>query len=129
MKFTLRLRTASAPLSRLFYENELAMFKLEGSIWVSGCTLRAIDSDDTRLELSTFHSAPGESAFFILTVDNCQREFLRLLNTEFVSGGKILPGKNGRFGIFEYPAGRNFTMEDPAGNKFLIHEDFSPETM
>lgn len=100
------------------------MFRLVGTLWESACTLRATASEDIELELADFHNPPSDAALFILTTDDCNREFKRLVNTHFASGGRVVPNKHGRLDVFEYPAGANFMMEDPSGNRFLIHEDF-----
>lgn len=88
--------------------------------------MRSVASADIEIELADFHNPPSETALFILTTDDCNREFKRLVNTHFASGGRIVPNEQGRLDIFEYPAGANFMMEDPSGNRFLIHEDFGP---
>ena len=100
------------------------MFRLKGELWDSACQMLAIDSDALELELTTYNRKPSEEPIFTLIVKNCDHEFARLRATNFASGGRILPNEAGALELFEYPAGKNFSMEDPAGNRFLIHEDY-----
>ena len=127
MKMTLMLRTESPVNSRQFYEIELGMFKLQGEMWDWAFSMSAIDNEAFSLEFTTYHRATSEVPIFRLTVKNCDREFARLRATTFTSGGRIVPNKRGVLEVFEYPAGKNFQMEDPAGNRFIIHEDYTVE--
>lgn len=127
MKMIVLLKAESPELSRQFYENELGMFKLRGAMWDSGCTMQAVTNDDLSIELTTYNRNPTEEPAFTLVVDNCQREFNRLCAIHFSSGARIVPNKDGVLELFEYPAGKNFMMEDPGGNRFVIHEDYRPD--
>lgn len=119
------LRADSPAASRQFYEDELCMFKLKGELWDFACQMCAVASDAFELELTTYNREPTEDPVFTLIVKNCDLEFARLRATNFASGGRIVPNDSGVLEIFEYPAGKNFSMEDPAGNRFLIHEDYA----
>lgn len=127
MKMILLLKADPVAVSRQFYEDELRMFKLKGDMWDSACTMVANDSDDLELELTTYNRQPSEEPAFTLTVANCDKEFARLRATTFSSGGRIVPNERGELEVFEYPAGKSFMLEDPAGNRFLIHEDYPAE--
>lgn len=119
------VRAVSIEQSRQFYEDELAMFKHVGAVWESACALRPRGSNAFELNLGTYYNPPGDQAMFFLVVANCDREFARLRAVHFASGGRIVPDKDGRVDVFEYPGGKNFLMEDPAGNRFVIHEDYA----
>ncbi len=103
------------------------MFRLKGEMWDSACQMAAIGSDDIELELTNYNREPSASPVFTLMVDDCKREFARLRATQFSSGGRLVPNENGVVEVFEYPAGKNFMMEDPSGNRFMIHEDYNPQ--
>lgn len=127
MKMILLLKADPVAASRQFYEEELRMFKLKGEMWDSACSLVAADSDDLELELTTYNRQPTEEPAFTLIVADCDKEFARLSATTFSSGGRIVPNERGALEVFEYPAGKSFMLEDPAGNRFLIHEDYAPQ--
>jgi predicted enzyme related to lactoylglutathione lyase len=129
MKFIVLLKADSPAMSRQFYEDELGLFKLQGELWDSACTMQAIYSDEFGIELTTYNRAPAEEPAFTLIVPDCAREFARLRATSFGSGARIVPNKDGVVEIFEYPAGKNFMMEDPSGNRFMIHEDYRPDAV
>lgn len=125
MRMNVLLKTESASVSRQFYEDELAMFKLEGELWERACSLRALNDDSFGIQLASYFNPPPDLAMplFSLLVENCAREFSRLLKTTFASGGRLVPDDNGIVEMFEYPGGKNFIMEDPSGNRFLIAQD------
>lgn len=125
MKMIVLLKAASPALSRQFYEAELGLFKLKGEMWESACTMQAVESADVEVELTRYHRAPSEVPAFTLVVPDCAREFARLRTTHFASGGRLVPDDKGELAMFDYPGGANFMMEDPDGNRFLIHEDFT----
>ena len=127
MKLSLMLRANSPSASRQFYENELGMFRLKGEMWDSACQMVAIGNDSLELELTNYNREPSESPVFTLMVDDCEREFARLRATQFSSGGRLVPDDKGVVEVFEYPAGKNFMLEDPSGNRFMIHEDYKPQ--
>lgn len=124
MKTILLLKADSIAASRQFYEDELRMFKLKGDMWDSACSMLANDSDQLELELTTYNRPPSQEPIFTLVVASCDDEFDRLNSTAFASGGRLVPNDRGIPEVFEYPAGKNFMLEDPAGNRFLIHEDY-----
>ena len=126
MKLSLMLRADSPSASRQFYEDELGMFRLKGEMWDSACQMVAVSNDDIELELTDYNREASDSPVFTLMVDDCDREFARLRATGFASGARIVPNDNGVVAVFEYPAGKNFMMEDPSGNRFMIHEDYKP---
>ena len=117
-RMTLMLRTESPVDSRQFYENELGMFKLQGEMWDWAFSMTAIDNEEFSLEFTTYHRAASEVPIFRLTVKNCELEFARLRATIFSSGGRLVPNKHGVLEMFEYPAGKNFQMEDPSWEPF-----------
>lgn len=128
MKLHLHLNADSVEASRQFYVDELCMFAVQGEVWETMCALRGIYDDALGIDLASFHNPLPQSKapLFTLVVDDCCREFLRLRATNFASGGRILPDEHGNLTVFEYPGGMNFQMEDPAGNRFVIHEQYGP---
>lgn len=125
MRMKVLLKTESAALSRQFYEDELAMFRLEGELWERACSLRSLSDDSFGIQLASYFNPPPDLAMplFSLIVEDCDREFSRLFATTFASGGRLVPDEKGMVEVFEYPGGRNFIMEDPSGNRFLIAQD------
>lgn len=126
MKLHLNLKADSVEASRQFYVGELGMFEMKGTIWLETCALRGIYDDAVGIDLASFHQSLPQSGvpLFTLVVDNCACEFARLKATTFASGGRILPDQHGNMEVFEYPGGMNFQMEDPSGNRFVIHEQY-----
>jgi hypothetical protein len=125
MKMIVLLKADSPAASRRFYEDELGMFTLQGAMWDSGCTMQAIHVESFGIELTTYNRRPSEEPAFTLIVEDCKKEFARLSAMHFASGARVVPNEAGALEIFEYPAGQNFMMEDPSGNRFVIHEDFA----
>lgn len=124
MKLSLPLLAKSTSASRQFYVDELGLFVQHGEVWDSACRLHSVDSGDIELHLTTYATEPSKVPMFWLIVPDCNREFSRLRAKTFSSGGRLVPNKIGLVEMFEYPGGQNFEMEDPAGNRFVIHEDF-----
>lgn len=104
------------------------MFKLDGEVWEGSCRMRAIENEELQLHLASFYNPAPDPAttmpMFSLIVASCDRQFARLRSVNFASGDRLVPGEDGVLEVFEYPGGKNFIMQDPSGNRFLIAEDY-----
>lgn len=126
LKIDVTLKLVSADRSRQFYVDELGMFEPAGIAFDFACRFKPRYNKGFTLSLSTGNQSNAQPAFFLL-VPNCCLEFNRLRTVHFSSGGRIVPDRRGELSMFEYPGGQNFMMEDPNGNRFVIHEDFVAE--
>lgn len=128
MKISLNLNAGSAQASSRFYVDELKLFKIDTrSTDGACCAISAIGNDEVTINLGPQFKQQSEFALFSLEVDNCDRELERLRKCRFESGGRVVPDKNGQLNVFEWPGGKNFMLEDPAGNRFLLEEDYTKD--
>jgi hypothetical protein len=65
-----------------------------------------------------------KSPLFGLEVESCAREFKRISSIDLSNGAKLVPDRNGRLVVSDFPTGCSFEMQDPSGNKFLIFEEY-----
>lgn len=123
MRIDVFLRAESAADTIRFYVQELGMFEVDADYGMQSYLLRAIASPAICLQLAPWHPAPRETPAFALTVPSCDAQWRRLRTVRFAGGGGLVPDKNGVAEVFEWPGGKNFMLEDPGKNRFLLCED------
>lgn len=84
-------------------------------------SLSYIENPSIRLTLKEGTLYNLSNPLFSLEVENCDKVFKYLKNSEYKTQGKLLSDN-----IFEYPLGKNILLSDPSGNKFLIIENYYP---
>lgn len=102
-----------------FYCDELGLFELGQDFGMGQISLEGKENKNIRLLLQEgMPQAMG--LLFHLAVNDCDAVFERLKRVPFKTGALLLNEE-----IFEYPLGKNVTLKDPAGNMFLLYEDYS----
>lgn len=128
MRFDIFLTVQSADIALKFYIDELAMFEVRADYGMGCYLLHEKRNRSACLSIREVDARRSGEKVFGISVENCVREFERLRNTQFFFGGGIVPDDDGSISVFDYPIGKNFLMEDPDGNRFLLFEDYvSPE--
>lgn len=123
MRIDVFLRAESAAETIRFYVQELGLFEVAADYGMDAWLLRAIANPAICLQITPWHPPARETPVFALTVPSCDAEFQRLRGVQFASGGGLVPDKNGLLEVFEWPGGKNFMLEDPSKNRFLLCED------
>lgn len=126
MEAKIYLRASSLSASIQFYIAELQLFEIdevaEDELYAS---MRPIGNKEVVIELSAQYGPPSQQSLFTIGIDCCDTELERLSSTAFASGGRVVPDKHGNLAAFEWPGGKSFMVEDPAGNRFVLEEDYT----
>ncbi|NHZ40234.1 VOC family protein [Massilia aquatica] len=123
MRIDVFLRAESAVDTIRFYVQELGMFQVDADYGMDSYLLRASAHPGICLQITPWHPAAREAPVFALTIPSCDVAFQRLRAMRFAGGGGLVPDKNGVLEVFEWPGGKNFMLEDPSKNRFLLCED------
>lgn len=105
--------------SVLFYTKEIALFSKEIDFGMGDIRLISEDKLFGIFLHEDENHHPSNHPLLTILTKTIDEEYARIKNINFTSGGGFLP-KNG---IFEYPAGRNFMIIDPSGNKIIIEQE------
>ena len=124
MRISLYLYSTSIENSIRFYVDELSMFSVVEDFGTGYCLLRATDCHAFHIYVTDWVARPSDQFTFSLDVRDCDAVFRRLRDVDYASGARIIPDATGNVEVFEYPGGKNFEMEDPDGNRFLIYEHY-----
>jgi predicted enzyme related to lactoylglutathione lyase len=123
MRAKVFLKVGSSPLAIKFYVEELGMFEIAADYGMNDFLLLAIENPGFGLRISERAEKTTGSPIFGMSVDSCDAEFRRLQQAGFKTGGRLVPDRHGNLAVFEWPGGKNFLVEDPSGNQFLLFED------
>jgi catechol 2,3-dioxygenase-like lactoylglutathione lyase family enzyme len=123
MRIDVLLRAESPADTIRFYVQELGMFQVDADYGMDAWLLRAIANPAICIQITPWHPVPRATPAFALTVPSCDLEFRRLRAQRFAGGGGLVPDEHGVLDVFEWPGGKNFMLEDPGGNRFLLCED------
>lgn len=104
-----------------FYTDELELFIFDTDFGMGNCRITSKENSHFALVISTQEShTPNDHPIFSINVNDIEILYKYYRNKDITSGGDLI-SKNG---IFEYPAGRSITLRDPAGNTFIIQQNF-----
>ena len=124
MRINIFLKSLSFTNSIKFYVEELGMFDLVNNFGTGFCTLRAKGAPNFDIILSEDYNETGSWPAFALSVNDCYAELNRLRRVQFASGGELIPTKEGKLEVFEYPGGRNILLRDPDSHEVMLFEYF-----
>lgn len=124
MRYDVFLRVDSAAEAIRFYVDELGLFKVEADYGMHAYLLCAVGNPSFGLQIAESGAPTSGPARFGLSVECCKREFQRLRQVAFASGGRLVPDANGNLEVFDWPGGQSFLVEDPSGNQMLLFEDY-----
>ena len=124
MRLDIYLRADNAAAAIQFYVNELGFFTVAADYGMDSYLLRGVYNSEICLQITNWHSVPDRMPRFALCVSSADKEFKRLSELKFASGGDLIRDEFGQAAVFEWPGGKNFMMKDPTGNCFLLVEDY-----
>ena len=105
-----------------FYIEELNLFQFGNDFGNGQCSIFAEGNPRFTLFISAqeFYES-SQHIIFSINVDNIEALHKKYRGMKFNSGGELISKDR----VFEYPAGRNITLKDPANNLFIIQQNFS----
>lgn len=102
--------------SKIFYE-KIGLFKEIFDYGMNTVVFECNKIPGFSILLKESDSIPSGELLFTLYIDNVEDEYYRIKSLNFDRGGLSPESEKG---IFKYPAGKNFMLIDPNGNRFLI---------
>ena len=116
----LRVDTIEEALN--FYIKQLGLFHIVREFGMGGFLLMANSNESVCImlqEVKGYYTQDTVSRF-TLGISNCKKMFNRLNRYSSVSGFGVVPGDNGKIGIFDTPIAAMILVKDPAGNHFTL---------
>ncbi|MFB9246393.1 VOC family protein [Massilia antarctica] len=123
MRTDILLNVASCALAIKFYVDEFGMFEIAADYGMNAILLHATGNPGVCLQISERAAKTAGAPLFGMSVDSCDSEFERLTQTVFSSGARLVPDRDGKLAVFEWPGGKSFLLEDPSRNQFMLFED------
>jgi predicted enzyme related to lactoylglutathione lyase len=124
IRFDMFLTVESAKNAIQFYVDELKLFRVRIEYGMECFLLSAVDNNVACLRIREGNVASKKSPLFVIGVKDCDEEFARVSKIKFSNGAGIVPDRNGLLQVSDFPTGKNFVMEDPSGNRFILSEDY-----
>ena len=124
MRLDIYLRADNSAATIQFYVHELGFFVVAADYGMDSYLLRGVDNNQNCIHITSWASLPDRLPRFSLRVPNANKEFKRLSELKFESGGDLVRDEFGQAAVFEWPGGKNFMVKDPTGNCFLLMEDY-----
>ncbi len=117
-KVQIELRVSSTREAEQFYCNDLGMFDFYQDYGMGNICLVYKANTSFLLLLVEGVTNTNNIPLFSLEVDDCELVFQKLKKALINSKGALLNDN-----VFEYPPGKNITLEDPAKNTFLLFQE------
>lgn len=104
-----------------FYVDKLQLFTVAHDYGMGEVLLRHVAAPSICLQLAPGQLPNKRGPLFCLSIEDCEREFVRLRAISFSKGG-LVSSPSGQPRILEYPLGKSFSVRDASGNIFLFME-------
>lgn len=123
MRIDLHLRADSAEFSRRFYVQEVGLFTASSiSFHGKSCMIFPLGYQEFRIYLDAYFRAPPTTPIFSIEVGDWEKNYVRLRDMTFESGGRFFPYKDGEITSSQGRHKKTFMLEDPSGNRFLVFD-------